>query len=171
MTTDPLKILLEHHCWATRVILDLCEPLTNQQLRQEFPIGPGSLHATLSHLIGCVQNWTARAGGRPYAEPDGEKSIAQFRQQLEDSVSGIRDLIDSAAADGKLNELCSEFFRMPDGQSIEFKFTRVAAIVHCLVHGTHHRAQCLNMLRQLGVSPLPDIDPMDWHYRTETKGL
>ncbi len=32
-----------------------------------------------------------------------------------------------------------------------FTFTRGAVITHVTTHGMHHRAQCLNMLRHLGV--------------------
>ena len=55
----------------------------------------------------------------------------------------------------------------------EFTFTRGVALTHVLVHGTHHRAQCLNMLRRLdvpGVSDrLPDLDVNEWQYETECK--
>ena len=46
------------------------------------------------------------------------------------------------------------------------RFTLGAALVHVTTHGMHHRAQCLNMLRHLGVpgvsDRLPEIDPLDW---------
>ena len=41
-----------------------------------------------------------------------------------------------------------------------YHFTRAGALVHALTHGTHHRAQCLNMLKRLGVEPLPRLDPI-----------
>jgi uncharacterized damage-inducible protein DinB len=34
--------------------------------------------------------------------------------------------------------------------------------MHVATHGMHHRAQCLNMLRQLGVNPLPPISVLEW---------
>ena len=34
-------------------------------------------------------------------------------------------------------------------------------LAHVATHGMHHRAQCLNMLRQLG-APLPEIDLLEW---------
>ena len=36
------------------------------------------------------------------------------------------------------------------------------ALTHITTHGTHHRAQCLNMLRQLGVTPLPPSSVAEW---------
>ncbi len=51
------------------------------------------------------------------------------------------------------------------------RFTLSAALVHVAIHGTHHRAQCLNMLRHLGVpgvsDRLPEIDPLDWQLKAK----
>jgi uncharacterized damage-inducible protein DinB len=39
-------------------------------------------------------------------------------------------------------------------------------LIHVTTHGMHHRAQCLNMLRQLAVpgisDRLPEIDVLEW---------
>ena len=46
-----------------------------------------------------------------------------------------------------------------------------AMLVHVTTHGMHHRAQCLNMLRHLGVpgisDRLPEIDPLDWQLQAK----
>jgi uncharacterized damage-inducible protein DinB len=45
------------------------------------------------------------------------------------------------------------------------------ALVHVTTHGMHHRAQCLNMLRHMGVpgisDRLPEIDPLDWQLQAQ----
>jgi uncharacterized damage-inducible protein DinB len=40
--------------------------------------------------------------------------------------------------------------------------SRGGVITHVATHGMHHRAQCLNMLRQLGVTPLPKSSVVEW---------
>jgi len=35
-------------------------------------------------------------------------------------------------------------------------------ITHVTTHGMHHRAQCLNMLRHVGVNPLPQSSVLQW---------
>lgn len=46
-----------------------------------------------------------------------------------------------------------------------YRFSLAAMLVHVTTHGTHHRGQCLNMLRRLGIpgvsDRLPDIDVLD----------
>ena len=43
-----------------------------------------------------------------------------------------------------------------------FEFMRGAVLMQVTTHGMHHRAQCINMLRQLGVKPLPNSSVADW---------
>jgi len=44
----------------------------------------------------------------------------------------------------------------------QYAFTRGAILAHVTTHGMHHRAQCLNMLRHIGVSPLPLSSVLEW---------
>ncbi|MCA9288067.1 MAG: LysR family transcriptional regulator [Phycisphaerales bacterium] len=55
--------------------------------------------------------------------------------------------------------------RTRDGKT--YSFTRGAVVTHITTHGMHHRAQCLNMLRQLGVNPLPKSSVMEWSLEGE----
>ncbi len=43
-----------------------------------------------------------------------------------------------------------------------FTFARGAILTHVTTHAMHHRAQCLNMLRQLGVETLPPVAVVEW---------
>jgi uncharacterized damage-inducible protein DinB len=50
-----------------------------------------------------------------------------------------------------------------------YTFTRGGVLTHVLTHGMHHRAQCLNMLRQLGVAPLPSSSVVEWILMVDAK--
>jgi uncharacterized damage-inducible protein DinB len=43
-----------------------------------------------------------------------------------------------------------------------YSFCRGGVITNVTTHGLHHHAQCLNMLRQLGVDPLPHSSVVEW---------
>jgi uncharacterized damage-inducible protein DinB len=170
VTSDPLTILLGHNEWATRRVLDLCARLTPAQFHQRFEIGPGSLHDTLAHIVDCLRWWADDVRGRPR-----RNTIAPATARL--SVDDLSRLLDEASAD--LAQLIEEsrgnlggFVHATLGGK-RYTFTRGVAFTHALVHGTHHRAQCLNMLRRLNVAGLsdrlPDIDVNDWQYETECK--
>jgi uncharacterized damage-inducible protein DinB len=161
--SDPLRILLAHDHWATAQILDAYAKLSLDQFHRRFDIGPGSLHDTLTHIIGAIRAWTdtlAATESRPRIENDGQRRTPEQ----------IRDLFDEAC-----RELQSEAHRRPleeivtrtlrNGKTVHL--TRAAVLTHVATHGMHHRAQCLNMLRHLGVNPLPPSSVSEWTWLGE----
>ncbi len=156
-TSDPLQILLAHDKWATRQILDACANLSAEQFDQRFAIGPGSLRDTITHMLGAMRVWTQVLAGQevgPRLEQDGQRhSPAELSALLQTIAAGLT----AQAHRLPLTDMAS---RTRDGKV--FQFTRGAVLVHITTHGMHHRAQCLNMLRQLGVTPLPPSSVAEW---------
>ena len=148
---DLLPILLSHDRWATVQVLSACANLTADQFHRRFDIGPGSLHDTLTHVVSAMRTWTetlAAAEPRPRLESDGQRrTSAQIASLLEESWREFA----AEARRRPLDEIVTR--RTRDGRTI--RITRGAVVAQVTTHGMHHRAQCLNMLRQLGVSPLP----------------
>ena len=164
---DLLQILLSHDRWATALLLDACGALSADQFHRRFEIGRGSLHDTLTHVIAAMRAMTQTLAGvaepRPRLDADGQ------RRTLEQ----LRALVDEASA-----ELAAEAWRRPldevvtrttrDGRTL--RMTRAAAVAHIATHGMHHRAQCLNMLRHVGVTPLPPSSVAEWSLLGEPRG-
>jgi uncharacterized damage-inducible protein DinB len=154
--SDPLEILLAHDEWATRLILETCGKLTDEQFHQRFEMGMGSLHDTTLHMMGAIRTWTETLAGKepePRLEQGGRRSVQE-----------LISLLESCARD-----LAVEAHRLPLGETISrvregktFQFTRGVVVTHVTTHGMHHRAQCLNMLRHLGVKPLPPSSVAEW---------
>ncbi|HEX8913103.1 MAG TPA: DinB family protein [Humisphaera sp.] len=163
--SDPLRILLAHDRWATGQILDACDRLAPDALHRRFDLGPGSLHDALAHVAGAAMTWTDTLAGRePRPRPDDgvrRFSASELRTLLDDAYAGL-----AAEADRRpLGEVVTR--RLRTGQTIDM--TRGAVLTHVATHGMHHRAQCLNMLRQLGVSPLPPSSVTEWTWLGEKK--
>jgi uncharacterized damage-inducible protein DinB len=156
--SDPLEILLSHDRWATAQSVDVCGKLTADQFHRLFDIGPGSLHDTLTHVVGAMRAWTETLSGAeagPRLEGDGQRrTVEQLRALLEEAWGELA----AEARRRSLAEMVSR--RTRDGRTIEM--TRGAVLVQVATHGMHHRAQCLNMLRQLGVKPLPASSVAEW---------
>ena len=38
-------------------------------------------------------------------------------------------------------------------------------IAHVITHSMHHRAQALCIIEQLGLTDLPEGDPLDWEHK------
>lgn len=160
--SDLLEILLSHDRWASVQILEACEGLSADQFGRRFDMGPGSLHDTLTHVVGAMRTWTetlAGAEARPRLEADGQRRTPQqIRELLEESWRAF-------ATEARRQPLAETVVRrLRDGRTLSF--TRGAVIAHVTTHGMHHRAQCLNMLRQLGVTPLPPSSVSEWTWLT-----
>ena len=156
--SDPLRILLSHDRWATETLLDVCGGLPEDHFHRRFDIGPGSLHDTITHMIGAMQTWTQTLAGAepgPRIEDDGQRRTPAELRPLFDAV--WREF-SSEVQRRPLDEVATR--RLRSGRTVHL--TRGAVVTHVATHGTHHRAQCLNMLRQLGVNPLPPSSVAEW---------
>lgn len=153
--SNPLDILLAHNHWATRNVLDACVKLSSEQFHRRFEIGPGSLHDALTHVIGAMDYWSHVAAERPVVEFDDKK-----RREPVDLLM----LLDAVGADLALTASTRPLDRVVTRVRMgkTESFTRGGILTHVTTHGVHHRAQCVNMLRHLGVSPLPEVYVIGW---------
>lgn len=175
---DPLLVLLDHNYWATRRVLEACMHIAPAQMHQRFEIGLGTLHDTITHIIGAMRRWADRIDERPVrASIEARSTTDPVPTPVGRSVRELMDLLDDAAADlravatrhaghGLAHTITTQF----GGKA--YHFSRGAALVHVTTHGVHHRAQCINMLRHLkvpGVSDhLPEIAVTEWQAETQT---
>ena len=83
-TSNPLDILLAHDHWATGQIIRACEPLSNEQFKQKFDMGPGSLHDTLTHILKAMKAWGNMLAGRPI-EPTFDDAKRLTSVQISDA--------------------------------------------------------------------------------------
>ncbi len=154
-TSDPIELLVKTNDWANRQLLDACKNLSHDQLHQKFEMGPGSLHDTITHILGAMRGWSdllADREQRPRLE--GTQRSVEELAELHQEISA--DLASLAAAHP------SEELVSGSRGGRDYTFSRGAVITHVTTHGMHHRAQCLNMLRQLGVQPLPPSAVVEW---------
>ncbi len=158
--SDPVQILLAHNHWATRNVLDACAKLTDAQLDQEFEMGAGSLRATMTHVLGALRGWgdlLAQRDQRERLETQDPLSPVQLLEMLDEVGADILATVDSP-----LDEVLTA---ERGGKS--YSFTRGAILTHVTTHGMHHRAQVLNMLRHLGVDPVPPSSVMEWTFMVD----
>ncbi|MEO1277371.1 MAG: DinB family protein [Planctomycetota bacterium] len=156
LKAEPVAILLSHCRSADQDLLTAFQGLHDEQLDQQFEMGPGSIRATYTHNLGALRGWAdvyAERPSRAWLGDEGPFSIDQLTQ-----LTG--ELHEDWARIAGRFPLATVIQRERAG-SIR-RFTRAHILVHVTTHSMHHRAQIINMLRHVGVGDLPTGSVMNW---------
>jgi uncharacterized damage-inducible protein DinB len=159
--TDSFASLVAYTRWADRTLLAPCAELTPAQYTLELGGSFPTLQATIAHVAGAAKLWSLRLSQHPSP-----------------GLPAIGDIPDVPTAFARLEEAYAVFERVaPEWQAepdVIFRFRNLAgvdkAVVrwqvfrHIVNHGSYHRGQIANMLRQLGVKP-PMTDLLYWDGR------
>lgn len=155
---DVIRRLHDHRQWANRRALDGCGGLTSEQLNQRFAIGQGSVLATLTHLYASECVWLAAIEGE--VNPGSPWSL-RFAD-----LTALRAAWD--ALDARWVTFLDRLTDVDLARPVAKMSTSSGAgrvhvtplsdvLLHLCMHAQYTLAQLANMLRQLGVSPLPDV--------------
>lgn len=146
-----------YHDWANARIVESAVPLDDTALDRAFDLGPGSIRKTLVHLQsvepGWLKVWLDGSGTFDLSEPhlsvsDLQALWSQAARQRDEFLAGLND--------AAVQRIVAINFGGPP-----IKFRIIESLVQICVHGTHHRAQLINMLRHSGV-PAPALDYSAW---------
>lgn len=187
LSTDGLEILVLSDIWSTRQILNIARSLPRESFHRKFDIGLGSMHDTITHMVSTMRRWTDRLAGREprpmlHAVPEfphvGGQNVDRSPDELlrlhEEAGLDLLATLRHLAKDGRLGSMLNLEWPGEGGEVKVYTFTRAAVVVHVGTHGYHHRAQLLNMLRQLG-APVPgvtkghpELSAVDWQAEAES---
>lgn len=161
---DLLRHLFAYGDWANDQLVGAGAPLSADQLDRPFDIGPGSLRRTLLHILIGEEVWLARWQGEVERKWGGE------REPVEPATIAARFTSLRAPRTAFLSGLrASDLDRVQtyrDSKGSLFTATLRDMLIQGHMHGTHHRAQAVNILRRLGLgTPPPELDYM-MHVRT-----
>lgn len=154
--SDPIDIMVAHDHWATHNVIRACEGLGEEKLHRRFEMGLGSLHATIVHMIGAVQGWSdalAMRAQRPWIDEKTRRTPAQLLAEYAAAAAEFTAVLRAGPMEQELKR---------ERMGVVYVYSRATVITHVLTHAMHHRAQCLNMLRHVGVSPLPQSSVVEW---------
>lgn len=168
MNLDLLGQMFVYSDWANGKILSAAERLSDAQLDQPFEIGRGSFRRTLIHTLAGEYVWFRRLSGAwetRWLDEDEPASIATVRARFE-QTRRERDAFLPSLADADLPRV--QTYR--DSAGPVYHATLSEMLLQMLMHSTHHRAQLVNMLRQLGAGPV-ELDLMYWRRRPAENGV
>ena len=156
---EPLK-LYDYLSRSRQLLFDAVRPRTAEEYTRQFSIGLGSLGRTLTHIMICEYAYVLRIEGRPVPpyeqfpfQDENPPPFAALETAWTQQAGRTRDVLRSVHDWNAEMEYRSMWGDPPPivVASAADLFTQLA------FHEVHHRAQAMNMLRQLGVTP-GDID-------------
>src|SRR3954453_11547053 len=155
MTRSLLDDAFGHHAWATSRLIDVCLPLTDEQLAATVPGTYGSIPDPLRHLVGADRSYlSVLSDGRVQAIDEDTMDVRGLRAAMETAAD---DWVAVLASDPDPTATVTR--HRPDGSlSHAPAGIRLAQAIH---HGTDHRSQICTALTTLGIEP-PAIDVWDF---------
>ncbi len=156
---DQARILryFAHDDWALRKVFDAAAGLTDEQFDACIDMGMGSLRKNLQHIIDAGRWWLGNwsEDGSPFPRGEAPRSLLEMQAQAQEAAHHRLVFIKSLDQEGA-DRIVSV---TAGGPTTCFRVSE--SLIQLCVHGTHHLAQCLNMIRQLGGTP-PSIDLISW---------
>lgn len=155
-----LKQYAAFNIWATQQLLNVILSLPEEQQQQELPSSFNSLQRTLLHMWDAESIWWQRMKlheriHRPSEHfsgtiKDASNGLLNQSKQWEEWISHASDLA------------IDHVFQYETFDKTQFKQPTWQMLLHVFNHGTYHRGQLVNMLRQLGVTKVPATDFILW---------
>ena len=156
--TDSYAALVGYTRWADGQLLDACAALTPEQYTKELGGSFPTLQSTVAHLAGAAKLWSLRLSGAPSSglPPSAEiPDVSTAQARLAEAYA----VFERVAPEWQREP--NEIFRFRNIAGVDKAIVRWQVFRHIVNHGTYHRGQIANMLRQLGVKP-PSTDLLYW---------
>ena len=155
-----LTQLAAYNLWANQKIMDAILSLPEEKQKQELPSSFKSLYLTVLHMLDAESIWWQRMKLNERIIVPSEN----FNGTMKDVINGLmqqnqqwQDWVNNT------NEMAIEHvFQYYNSKKEHFKNPVFQMLLHVFNHGTYHRGQLVNMLRQLGVEKIPSTDFIVW---------
>ena len=153
--TEPVRAMLAYDRWANLLVVDRCAEHPDLGVRTDFDIGVGSLGVQLEHMAIVLRVWTDVLNKATIR--DDPADLPWGIERLRTELIRAHDEFDAAALAGPVDETVTRMYH-----GAETRIPRATIVAHVSTHNAHHRAQCLHMLKRLGVDDAIPASAMAW---------
>jgi uncharacterized damage-inducible protein DinB len=151
-----LKQLASYNIWATQRITEFVLSIPEDKQTAEIPSSFKSIHKTLLHMWDAETSWWQRMKMSEHIIVPSQSFNGTTKELvlgLMNQAKAWEDWVNSAS------ELSIEHvFQYYTSKKEHVKMPVSTMLLHVFNHGTFHRGQIINMLRQLGFEKLPQTD-------------
>ncbi len=165
-----IRRLHQHRMWVTQRLLEAVRPLSDSQLHTPIAIGQGSVWRSLTHLLAAEYVWLeALLGNESPLTPGDVEGKLPGNQQGPGAIATLDELASrwdeldrrwnrylGSLTENSLDEVIYKM-STSSGSRKRHGTRRADVLLHVCTHAQYTTAQLMNMLRQLGVAPLPDV--------------
>jgi len=159
-----MKILLTqlsaYHQWANQLLTDRIMELPAELHVQEVASSFGGVYKTLLHMWDAEAIWWQRMKLLEQINIPSQNFSADTAELVKQLMSQSRQWHDWIT---QANEhVFDHEFIYQNTKREKFKQPVYQVLLHLFNHGTYHRGQLVNILRQLEVSNIPQTDFIVW---------
>lgn len=156
----------QYHFWANQLLLDVVIALPEEKQTAEVPSSFHSLYQTVLHMWDAESIWWQRIKLQERIIKPSEQKTYTMNEVKEGLLNQNRQW-NSWIANAQEHMLQHQFMYQ-NSKRASFKQPVYQVLLHLFNHGTYHRGQIVNMLRQLGIEKIPATDFIVW---TRNRGL
>jgi uncharacterized damage-inducible protein DinB len=158
-----LTQLSAYHVWANRLLFDAINQLPEEKQKQEMPSSFKTLYTTLLHMYDAESIWWQRMKLQERISIPSENFNGDLKE-LGNSLLHQNRQWNEWIANANTHQL-EHVFHYQNSKKEQFKQPIYQMLIHVFNHGTYHRGQLVNILRQLGEEKIPRTDFIDWSRR------
>ena len=158
-----LNQLSAYSIWANQLLLDVINLLPEEKQKQEVTSSFSSLYKTVLHMWSAESVWWQRMKLLERLYIPAESFSGDMKELSNQLISQNRQWNEwiTNANEHQLQHV----FQYYNFKKEQFKQPIYQMLLHVFNHGTYHRGQLVNMLRQLGVEKVPATDYIVWSRR------
>ena len=153
------QLLLQYaryNLWANKIIIEITNQLSEEQLRKEINSSFPSVFKTIMHLMDVESVWWQRLKLAEHVEWPGKNFTGSFNE-LSKKLLQLSQQWEEWA--GNANEAnITHVFAYQNSKKELFKQPVYEVLLHLFNHQTYHRGQLATILRQLGFEKIPPTD-------------
>lgn len=149
-----------YNLWANQKIMETILTLPEEKQKTEVPSSFSNLYRTVLHMWDAETAWWQRMKLQERIIIPSENFIGTMRDVVNGLNQQNQQWLDwvSNSTDNALDHV----FQYQNSKKEQFKQPIYQMVLHVFNHGTYHRGQLINMLRQLGIEKLPQTDFIVW---------
>ena len=151
--------------WANKRLADFILSIPEEKQLAEVPSSFSSLYKTLLHMWDAETAWWQRIKMAERLQLPSDN----FNGNMPELVQGLLDQSTkweqwlSTATNPQLEHVCQ--YQNSKREVVKMPVYQIA--FHVFNHGTYHRGQLVNILRQLGIDKVPQTDFSVWTRKRE----